>query len=147
MNFDASSRRAIRERQKKAKELERANEHIFEALMAEYNGREWMHNRFLRNHIFSTPFDPDPIRMAFNCGTQNDALQEFLLVVRLCPDEYLQMMREANERSIADASRRTSSNPIDDERDAGNRAEAERLGITPERGRAEANGDDGDEAY
>src|SRR5882672_2532392 len=148
MTFDASSRRAIRERQKKSKELDKANEHIFEALMSEYNGREWLHNRFARNHIFSTPFSTDPIQMAFNCGTQNDALQEFLLVVRLCPDEYLQMMRESHERSLADASRRSSANPIDDERDAGNRAEAERLGITPERGRT-SNGseDDGDEAY
>jgi len=37
------------------------------------------------------------------------------------------MMRESHERSLADASRRSSANPIDDERDAGNRAEAERL--------------------
>src|SRR5882762_7038166 len=145
MNFDASSRRAIRERQKKAKELERANEHIFEALMAEYNGREWMHNRFLRNHIFSTPFTPDPIQTAFNCGIQNDALQEFLLVVRLCPDEYLQMMREANERDIAESASRTD-NSVDAERERGNAAEAERIGLAAQRSRTgEAGFGDGDE--
>ena len=142
--FDSTNRRAIREREKKSKLLERSNEHIFIALMGEYNGREWMHTRFLRNHIFSTPFTPDPIQTAFNCGIQNDALQEFLLVVRLCPDEYLMMMREADERRIADDNRRTDTG-VDAEREAGNRAEAERLGIVAKRGNGTEDAD-GDEA-
>ena len=147
MQFDATNRRAIREREKKAKQLERSNEHIFEALMGEYSGREWMHNRFQRCHIFSTPFANDPIQMAFNCGIQNDALQEFLLVVQLCPDEYLQMMREANERSIAESARRNADTGVDAEREAGNRAEAERIGILAKRAGGNGETDDaGDEA-
>jgi len=142
--FDSTNRRAIREREKKSKLLERSNEHIFIALMGEYNGREWMHTRFLRNHIFSTPFTTDPVQTAFNCGIQNDALQEFLLVVRLCPDEYLMMMREADERRIADDNRRTDTG-VDAEREAGNRAEAERLGIVAKRGNGTEDAD-GDEA-
>jgi hypothetical protein len=141
--FDSTNRRAIREREKKRKQLDTANEHIFIALMGEYNGREWMHTRFLRNHIFSTPFTTDPIQTAFNCGIQNDALQEFLLVVRLCPDEYLQMMREANERDLAESNRADTS--VDAERERGNAAEAERIGLVAQRGRAEdADGDEAD---
>jgi len=82
----------------------------------------------MRNHIFSSPFHLDPIKMAFNCGTQNDALQEFLLVVRLCPDEYLQMMREAIERASIEDNKKVQSG-VDYEREQGNEEEAIKLGL------------------
>ena len=131
MNFNAGSRSAIRAREKDTRQIERDTNEIFTAIMGEYSGRRWFHDRFLRGHIFSSPFNADPIQMAFNCGIQNDALQEFLRIVQLCPEEYLQMMREANERQLAANSR--IDNSVDAEREAGNAAEAERLGIVAKR--------------
>jgi hypothetical protein len=139
--FNAGNRRQIREREKTARQIARDSEEIFTAIMGEYSGRRWFHDRFLRNHIFSSPFNVDPIQMAFNCGMQNDALQEFLTVVQLCPNEYLQMMKEAHERDLAADTKRNSS--VDDEREAGNLAEAERLGILAKRdGRDEVGDED-----
>lgn len=146
MTFNAGERRHVREAEKAAKLHVRDTETIITAIMSDYNGRRWFHEKFERCHIFHTAFSTDALQMAFNCGIQNEALQEFMQVVRLCPDEYLQMMREADERRIARD--RQPGSGVDYDRAEGDRAEAERLGIVSKRGnedRSENSVDYGDD--
>jgi hypothetical protein len=144
VTFSSIDRRRIRQREREAKAIEADNETIMSTIMEHYDGRRWLYDKFVRGHIFSTPFSSDPIQMAYNCGIQNEALRDFQQVVALCPDEYLQMMKEANERDKLerDASRRQSG--PDAARERGNADEAERIGIVSERRDEAGDGDDED---
>ena len=136
VTYNAATRKHVRDQEKRGKALDRDNTVIVRSIMSTINGRAWMFDKLQRRRVFSTPFTADPYQTAFNCGVQNEGLRDFEEVVRLCPDEYVLMMREANDRQLADASRRDSG--PDAERDAGNAAEAQRIGIAPQRGGEEA---------
>src|SRR6185437_8724990 len=69
--------------------------------MATIPGRIYVHDQLLRSHVFSTSFDRDPVMMAFKEGERNNGLQLLTDVMANCPDQFVTMMREANERSSA----------------------------------------------
>jgi hypothetical protein len=63
-------------------------------------------------HIFSTSFSDVDLRMAFMEGQREIGLRLLMDIMGACPDHYIQMMRESNERqSVHDArfSRRDSA--------------------------------------
>lgn len=138
MSFDASNRRHIRERQKETRAIAQDNRVILKSIMEDYNGRRWMHDKLQRSHIFTNPFSSDPLQMAFNCGQQNEALQDFYELITLCPDNYILMMKEAHERHLSADTRTRESTGPDAERERGNTAEAERIGVIAERTGTEA---------
>jgi hypothetical protein len=61
-------------------------------------------------HIFSTTFTPSPTSAAFNEGQRNVGLRLLNDIMSACPDHYVLMMRERNER---DAARDTRSDARD----------------------------------
>lgn len=133
MTFDASNRRHVREATKASRAVSNDNITILSTVMADYNGRRWMHDKLSRAHIFANPFSTDPLQMAFNCGEQNQALQDFHTLITRCPDDYVLMMKEAHERHESSDIRNRQPTGPDAERAEGNRREAERIGIIAER--------------
>ena len=111
--YDASDRKHVRRAEKQSKVVEAQRHATLQTLMSTIEGRAWMHDLLFGCGVFSTPFTGDDPRTNFNCGVQSVGLRHFGEVVAVCPDYYLLMMREANERDAA-TERRSSQDPRGD---------------------------------
>ena len=100
--FNASDTRHLRRAAKAAKQAEAERGAVVFRIMSDPAGRSFMHSLFLECSIFSTTFTLNALGSAFNEGKRSVGLQLLADVVRWAPDQYLQMMREANDRSSAD---------------------------------------------
>jgi len=69
--------------------------------MSTIAGRQFMLAKLEACHIFSTSFSIDALQMAFNEGERNRGLDLLNDIMRHCPDQYVLMMRENNERHLA----------------------------------------------
>ena len=111
-DYNASDLRQIRtaKRRERARDAERKL--VVLGLMSSSAGRAYVHDRLTRCHIFETSFSDSAQRMAFAEGERNVGLQDLIDVQQFCPDQYVQMLREANDRKIVDG--RSSSGPSPD---------------------------------
>lgn len=100
MNYNAGNRTDVRRLEKQAKIDEAARKQVIVGLMDSPPGRQWMHDRLSGCHLFSTSFSLTALETAFKEGERNQGLQLLTDVMSACPDQYVQMMREANVRHI-----------------------------------------------
>src|SRR5262245_18510863 len=118
MPYDASNRRDIREAQKQAKVAEQQRREIITGIMSFEAGRRWMHDILAGCHVFSTSFSDAGLRMAFMEGQREVGLRLLMDIMGACPDQYITMMREQNERSSASDARSERRNQDGDGRDS-----------------------------
>ena len=109
-DYNASDTRAIRRATKAAKQAEAERRGVVFSIMASPAGRSWMHDRLVRCHVFTSSFSNQSLAMAFAEGERNIGLQDLNDIMQFAPDQYIQMMREANDRSIA-----ANSGPVRDQ--------------------------------
>jgi hypothetical protein len=98
MNYNAGNRQDVRRLEKQAKIEDAARKEVVNELMSTEAGRTWMHDRLSNCHLFSTSFSLTALETAFKEGERNQGLQLLNDVMSSCPDQYVQMMREANVR-------------------------------------------------
>lgn len=104
MSYDASNRRDVRAAQKQQKVADQQRREIVNGIMSVEPGRRWMCDILESCHIFATSFSDVDLRMAFMEGQREIGLRLLMDIMGACPDQYVQMMRERNERtSAADA--------------------------------------------
>lgn len=96
--YDASNRKDIRRAEKDAKLAEQQRREVVFQLMATIAGRHWILNLLEKTHTFATSYSKDPYATAFSEGERNIGLQILGDVMQSAPDQYIIMMREANER-------------------------------------------------
>lgn len=96
--FNAGDRKAIRAAEKSAKLVAAQNREAVIAIMSTQAGRTWMHGKLLEAHLFTDPFTGDALLEAYNKGERNFGLRLLNDLMAYCPDDYIQMMREANGR-------------------------------------------------
>ena len=101
MTFNAANRKDVRRLEKQAKLDERARRETVQTLMSTMQGRQWVFERLTLCHVFASSFSINALEAAFKEGERNVGLQ-LLNDVMTCPDEYLQMMREANVRDLSE---------------------------------------------
>jgi hypothetical protein len=106
-SYDASSRAHNRLAEKAAKVRAKQDEEVVKALMSTYQGRQYILSKLEAAHIFNTSFSRNALEMAFNEGERNQGLALLVDIMRVCPDQYTQMMREDNERQLARDSERS----------------------------------------
>ena len=106
--YDATNRAHIKAAAREAQIAERQRGEVVAAIMSLPAGRAWLLDILESAHVFVTSFN-EPNRMAFNEGERNIGLRLFNDIVRYCPDEYITMMRERNERDRASDARRESA--------------------------------------
>lgn len=111
-DYNAADLRQIRAAKKRAQQREAERRLVVLSLMGGPAGRTYVYERLQRCHIFETSFSDSAQRMAFAEGERNVGLQDLIDVQQFCPDQYVQMLREANDRKIADG--RSSSGPSTD---------------------------------
>ena len=101
MAYDSTKRSHVAI-QRRATEVEDSSCDAFiKHAMGVVDGRVYFHRLLVRCHVFSNPFDGNARVSAFNCGELNIGQQVFADIMRLVPDDYVQMMREAHARSTA----------------------------------------------
>jgi hypothetical protein len=69
------------------------------ALMAHPQTRAWMYDLLSFCGMFKSSFDRSALSMAFNEGARNVGLRVTSDLMRVCPDGYTQMVREAEKEN------------------------------------------------
>jgi len=134
-DYDASNKRHIDIRNRSAKALDEAYNNVINSIMGVVDGRAYVYDLLIYCHVFEQPFAADPYSTSFGCG-QLDVGQVLLRqIMRICPDQYVQMTREANARSATDDARRSRSDK-----------DADRGDLIPAYTHPGANGDDSSSA-
>src|SRR5271154_4095494 len=96
--YNASDTKAIRRLAKLAKIAESERQGVVYNLMSSPAGRSYLFDKLTRCHIFSSSFSQSALLTAFAEGERNIGLQDLNDVMRWAPDQYVQMMREANDK-------------------------------------------------
>jgi hypothetical protein len=108
-DYDASNERHIAIQRRSAKALDESYDNVVNSLMGVVDGRAYIFDLLTYCHVFAQPFSADPYNTAYGCG-QLDVGQILLRqIMRICPDQYVQMTREADARSTTDDTRRSRS--------------------------------------
>jgi len=135
VTFDATDRKAIKRREKQAKQQEAQRLNYTRHIMADRFGREWMHDLLERCHIGHTAFIPEPSsrQTDFALGEQNIGLQVWADLMIACPQDYALMMSEAQTRNLANDRRDDNNRSPGDEHpgseDSGRDAEGSISGV------------------
>src|SRR5438034_7377082 len=98
MAYNASERKDVRRAEKEAKLAERQRYEITSYIMSTAPSRAWMHDKLETCHVFRSSFATDALAMAFAEGERNIGLQLLNDIMQACPNNYILMMEEANER-------------------------------------------------
>lgn len=107
--YNAAERKHVRIAEKESKLHERQRKEIITGIMSVAPGRSWMLERLEQTHVFSSSFNGNALHMAFAEGERNVGLQLLNDIMVACPDYYVVMMRERNERdAIRDTARRSA---------------------------------------
>jgi hypothetical protein len=99
---NAASRKEIRRKEKDARLAEKTRGGVTIDLMSTKNGRGYVWDQLAAAHVFSTSYSPDALQMAFAEGERNSGLRLLNDIIEWCPEQFIQMMREQNERSTID---------------------------------------------
>jgi hypothetical protein len=118
MAYDAGNRRDVRAAEKQAKVADQQRREIVNGIMSVEAGRRWMCELLETCHIFATSFSDVDLRMAFMEGQREIGLRLLMDIMGACPDEYIRMMRERNERQSAIDARSSRRGPDTDGRDS-----------------------------
>ena len=114
MPYDASNRKDIRRAEKDAKADEIARIDFLRAAMSTIQGRAWFYNLLEFCHLFTDPFSGQALLEAYSKGERNVGLRIFADLLAHCPDYYIQMVKDANDRRISRDNRRPEPDPSDD---------------------------------
>lgn len=117
MPYDASNRRDVRAAEKQAKLVEQQRREIVTGIMSVIPGRSWMCDILESCHIFATSYNDIGYRMAFMEGQREVGIRLLTDIMGACPDQYVLMMRERNERNTAHDARRSRQDANGRDRD------------------------------
>ena len=105
MTYNAAERSDVKAATKLAKLRETQRVDVIRGLMSSTPGRQWMHERLLRAHVFASSFTGEALSSAYREGERNIGLQDLNDIMSCCPDLYILMMQESNERDLANDGR------------------------------------------
>lgn len=117
--YNASDPRQIRAAAKAAKAVDAQSSGVIIGLMSSLAGRAWVRSILEAAHVFQTSFSPNPYATAFAEGERNIGLRILGAVVQHCPDQYLAMMREAQEKENGRRHPSSDDRPDRDRQDPG----------------------------
>lgn len=119
MTYNAGDRKSVRSAEKASRLSERERMDFTRQMMSTTQGRSWASSFLVRCHIFATSFTPDALATAYAEGERNIGLLVLNDIMQACPDQYILMMRESNERHLAanSASSRTADSGLDTDSD------------------------------
>jgi len=108
--IDPELARAQKREAKTAKAKAAQDDATIQSIMSSIGGRAWAHDLIESCGIFRTTFTGDALKSAFNEGQRNIGLWFLALVMRACPDAYIQMMKESTNVRSPDLDRSDRDN-------------------------------------
>ena len=96
--LNAADRKSVRAAEKAAAIADRERGETIATIASTTSGRRYLWEKLEAAHIFTSVYNDLPERMAFLEGERNQGLQLLGDIVQYCPDQFLEMMREANGR-------------------------------------------------
>jgi hypothetical protein len=108
--YNAAERSHVKAAAKAARFAEKARLDVVHGIMDTKSGRAYMLSRLERCHIFESSFSSDLCTMAFREGERNVGLQDLADIMKSCPDMYVLMLRENDERNTGHDSARPPTN-------------------------------------
>ena len=106
---NAAERQSVRRAEKAARIAELNNEATIRELASTIHGRQWLYEKLAEANVFSSIFNSDIAVMSFLEGQRNAGLKLLGEIMEHVPEQFMQMMREANERRIDDQQRSPTS--------------------------------------
>ena len=97
--YNAADPKAVKASVKAQRSADAQRAEILRGLMSLPAGRAWVFHLLESCHVFQSSYTGDGLSMAFKEGERNVGLRLLSDVMSTCPDQYIQAMREANERS------------------------------------------------
>lgn len=110
MTYNAGERKDVRKAEKSADIAEAQRAAFIRQMMNEVNGRAYAYHNLARCHVFTTSFNTNALAMAFAEGERNSGLQLLNDILTYCPDQYVNMMREARQNDGHNGNDRSPSN-------------------------------------
>ena len=122
--MDATNPKHVDILKRQAQQEERNRRDFILHSMGVRAGRAYFCHLLEQAHVFTTTYADLPIRMAFNEGNRNLGLMILGDIMRHCPDHYVTMMRERNERDTITDGRLQRSDADSNGRDSANAGNA-----------------------
>ena len=101
-DYNASDTRQIKAATKRSKTDRALDDGVLLMIMTTQNGRAWIWRHLGRCHAFQTTYTGDNNATNFRCGEANIGLELIADLLRACPDQFIFMMREANDGGRTD---------------------------------------------
>jgi hypothetical protein len=109
-DYDGANRKHIAIARKSDVAIADAKAAFLQHAMGMVDGRIYFYELLTGCGVFlSSVYARSALDTAYNCGTRDVGQQILNDIMRVCPDDYLKMMREANARTITDTVRRARS--------------------------------------
>ena len=121
--MDASDRKQVRKAEKAAKAQEKQREGVVHNLMSTIAGRAFVHDILHSTGVFVPTFNLNGLAMANNEGQRLVGLRFLTEINNNCPDKYVLMIREYNERHANDSDRGSTSGELTGGEDGDGRIE------------------------
>jgi hypothetical protein len=100
--YNASDTRQVKAAIKRSRTERELDDGVLIRLMTDPSGRAWVW-RFLSSlHAFHTPYTGENNATNFRCGEQSVGLALITDLLRACPDQFIFMMKEANDGGRTD---------------------------------------------
>lgn len=100
MTYNASNTKDIRRAEKASRQAELDRVNFLVGAMSIPQGRAWVYTLLDECHLFASEFIADPYLKYWRDGERNVGLRLFADISRHCPDSYILMIKEANDRRI-----------------------------------------------
>lgn len=92
----------VRQAKLEAKVRKREADAVYSGIMQHAGGRRWMYDLLGRCGVYTTSFDRSALQMSFLEGQRNIGLALVAEVTRVCPELYVQMLKEQNNKDLKD---------------------------------------------
>jgi hypothetical protein len=99
MSEDITTVEGVQERNKKVKRKQLDLDAAIAAIMSQPQTRAWLYNLLTDCNMYRTSFDRSALSMSFNEGARNVGLVITANIMRVCPESYAQMLREAEVKN------------------------------------------------
>jgi hypothetical protein len=94
--YDAGEPKDVKERIKEAQRWDTKRDRVILGVMSTEDGRRWVREFLEHCMVGHNPYNPEPVKMAFNCGGLNAGQVFMSQIMNASPELYMQMMAEAN---------------------------------------------------
>lgn len=113
--FDLKQQEAIKEERLLQEKIDRENEESdLKWLCSSKRGRRVVWRLLEQSGVFHLSFDPNALKMAFNEGNRNFGNRTLAMIQSVCPEHYLTMTKEYNERRDSDARKQQRGRDADE---------------------------------